>query len=110
MNPRSPRARTASCGCRTGCWCRRGEFYRLRDVLHLVGEIAARRWRRERLSILVIKRNCLLHDLAQFVEDGFFVRTVAPTVNEARRTPDKALVFVRPLDEDQCFVGSSPGK
>ena len=47
----------------------------------------------------MIERNCLLHDLAQLLEDGFFVRTVAPTVNEARRTPDEALVFLRPLDD-----------
>src|SRR6266849_5314118 len=108
MSLRSPRARTGSCACRTGCWCRRGEGQRpqppargtarLRDVLHLVGEVAARCWRRERLAILVVKRDCFLYDLAQLLEDGFFVCTVAPPVNEARRTPDKALVFLRPLD------------
>ena len=34
------------------------------DVLHLVRVVAARRWQRKRLAVLVVKRNCFLDDLA----------------------------------------------
>ena len=69
------------------------------DILHLVCVVAPRRWRRERLSVLVAKRNCLLYNLAQLLENDSFVLAVAPTVNQARRAPDEALVLFRPLDD-----------
>ncbi|MGH8705782.1 MAG: hypothetical protein ACREUO_10240, partial [Burkholderiales bacterium] len=47
----------------------------------------------------MVERNCFLYNLAQLVEDGFFILAVAPTVNQARRAPDKALVLFRPLDD-----------
>jgi len=77
----------------------------LSDVLHLVREVATRRWRRKSLSIQAVERNGFLYDLAKLLKDSLFVRTVAPAVKQTWRAADKALVFLRPLD-DLCVSRS----
>jgi hypothetical protein len=67
------------------------------DVLHLVCEIAPRCWRRQWLTIVVVKRNGFLHHLTQLVEDSFFILAMTATVNQARRASNKAFIFFRPL-------------
>jgi hypothetical protein len=42
--------------------------------------------------------NRLFDHLAQFLEDGPFILAMAAAVHQSRRTPDEALVLVRPLD------------
>jgi hypothetical protein len=77
---------------------RAGCAAKLCHVLHLVREVAARRWRRERLSILAVERNGFLYDLTKLLKDSLFVRTVAPAIYQTRRVADIALIFLRPLD------------
>jgi len=72
---------------------------RLCDVLHLVRKVTARRRWWKSLPVLAVERNGFLDNLTKLLKDGLFVRTVAPAVNQPRRTPDKALVLLGPLDD-----------
>ena len=67
---------------------------RLCDVLHLVREVTARRWRGKSLSILAIERNGFLYGVAQLLKDSLFISAVAPAINQTRTTADKTLVFL----------------
>jgi hypothetical protein len=48
---------------------------------------------------LVVERNCFLYNLAQLLEDSSFILAMAPTINQARRAPDKTLVLFPPFDD-----------
>jgi len=68
-------------------------------VLHLVREIAARCLARERLSILMIEGNGILHDLTELLKHGFLVGTMAAAIDQPRGASDKALIFLGSLDD-----------
>ena len=68
------------------------------DVLHPVGEVTTRsRWRKW-FAIFLIQRNGFFDDVAELVEYRLFIRSVATSIDEPRRTSDVALVFLGPFN------------
>src|SRR3972149_4103213 len=68
------------------------------DVLHPVGEVTTRsRWRKW-FAIFLIQRNGFFDDVAELVKYRLFIRSVAASIDETRRTSDLALVFLRPFN------------
>ena len=69
------------------------------DVLKLIRQIVTGCCSRKLLSILPIKLNHLINDLAKLIEDRDLVIAVAPSQHQARATANVALVFFRPFND-----------
>lgn len=53
---------------------------------------------RKRLASFMVELDSLLHDAAEFREDGLFIGAVASPIEEAGATADEALILLRPFD------------
>ena len=70
---------------------------RLCDFLQGIGKIAASSRGRQGLAFLVVEHNGLVEDSAKLGENLLFVQAMATPIQQARRAPYKALIFLRPL-------------
>lgn len=53
---------------------------------------------RKRLASFMVELDSLLHDAAEFREDGLFIGAVAASVEEAGATSNETLILLGPFD------------